>query len=132
MTDSAFTEFLDKWHRMVEQRDLDKVDDFLTEDSELCSPAFWTPKKGKAYVGTVLRAVVSGVENFRYSGEWAGDGRLVLEFQGEVGGVALKGIDIISLDDQGRIARIEVLVRPMNGLAAIAEMVKAAFARPMV
>jgi hypothetical protein len=132
MAETDFTEFLAKWHHMVEQRDLARIDDFLTEETELCSPAFWTPKKGRAYVGTVLRAVVSGVENFRYTGEWAGDGRLVLEFQGEVGGVALKGIDIISLDAEGRIARIEVLVRPMNGLAAIAEMVKGAFARPMV
>lgn len=132
MAETDFTEFLAKWHHMVEQRDLARIDDFLTEETELCSPAFWTPKKGRAYVGTVLRAVVSGVENFRYTGEWAGDGRLVLEFQGEVGGVALKGIDIVSLDAEGRIARIEVLVRPMNGLAAIAEMVKGAFARPTV
>lgn len=123
-----FDDFLERWHRVVNSRDMAGLDALLAPGASLSSPAFWAPKTDRDYVRAVLTAVLTGVEDFRYTGEWMGGGRILLEFEGHIGETKLKGIDIISLDDDGNLAHIEVLVRPMNGLMAIAELVKAALA----
>ncbi|HRP12574.1 MAG TPA: hypothetical protein PLK37_16230, partial [Terricaulis sp.] len=43
----------------------------------------------------------------------------VLEFSARVGDRALKGVDIIQFDAEGRIIDFEVMVRPMSGLQAL-------------
>lgn len=123
-----FDDFLERWHKVVNSRDMSGLDALLSPNPSLSSPAFWAPKTDRDYVRTVLAAVLTGVEDFHYTGEWMGGGRILLEFEGHIGETKLKGIDIISLDDDGNLDHIEVLIRPMNGLMAIAELVKAALA----
>lgn len=52
------------------------------------------------------------------------DGKsVVLEFSATIGDKALKGIDMIRFDDEGRIVEFEVMIRPFNALQALgAEM----------
>jgi hypothetical protein len=38
-----------------------------------------------------------------------------------VSGKSLKGIDMIRFNDRGQIIDFEVMIRPMSGLAALAE-----------
>ena len=45
---------------------------------------------------------------------------IILEFTGTVDGKGLVGIDKISLNDDGHMNRIEVLIRPMNTLMEFA------------
>ena len=44
----------------------------------------------------------------------------MLEFSATVSGRQLKGIDMIRIDDEGRIVDFEVMVRPRSGLDALA------------
>jgi len=69
-----------------------------------------------------LSNVIEGFENFTYHREFiSDDGRsAVLEFTADVSGKQLKGIDIISFDQDGLITEFEVLIRPMSGLTALA------------
>jgi 2,4-dienoyl-CoA reductase (NADPH2) len=46
---------------------------------------------------------------------------VVLEFSANVNGKALKGIDLIQFDAEGKIVDFEVMVRPMSGLQALGE-----------
>jgi hypothetical protein len=72
-----------------------------------------------------LRTVITILENFTYHRQFvADDGRnVVLEFSANVGDKALKGIDMIRFDDDGRIVEFEVMIRPFNALQALgAEM----------
>jgi hypothetical protein len=48
---------------------------------------------------------------------------LALEFTGHVGPLDLQGIDLITLDGEGRIANLDVLMRPMNAVAKLQEIV---------
>ena len=41
----------------------------------------------------------------------------------------LKGIDMIRFNEQGKIIDFEVMIRPMSGLAALAEQMGARFAQ---
>ena len=46
-----------------------------------------------------------------------------LEFIGRVGGLELQGIDLITLNDEGRLQALDVLIRPANAIAALQERV---------
>jgi 2,4-dienoyl-CoA reductase (NADPH2) len=54
---------------------------------------------------------------------------LALEFRGRVGGLELQGVDLITLDDQGRITNLDVMIRPINTLLALRDRVAARMAR---
>jgi 2,4-dienoyl-CoA reductase (NADPH2) len=46
---------------------------------------------------------------------------VVLEFSAKVNGKALKGIDLVQFDADGKIVDFEVMVRPMSGLQALGD-----------
>jgi hypothetical protein len=120
--------FLERWHAMLRDKDTAALDALVADDATVSSPMFWKPKGPKSYVLTILRAVVTGVEDFRYTREWRDGDGMVLEFEGRIGETNLKGVDIILLNAEGRLQHIEVLIRPLNGLMALGELVKKAFA----
>lgn len=71
----------------------------------------------------ILTTVISVFEDFEYLGEFwseAGTGA-VLHFGARVGDKRLRGVDVITFDEDGRIAEFEVMVRPANGLLALGE-----------
>ena len=68
-----------------------------------------------------LRTVITILEKFTYDRQFVtDDGKsVVLEFSAAVGDKALKGIDMIRFDDEGRIVEFEVMIRPFNALQAL-------------
>ncbi|WP_420428956.1 nuclear transport factor 2 family protein [Kordiimonas sp.] len=112
--------FLETWHKAVKQSDMDILSSIVAEDASLLSPAFWKPRQGKDKVLMVLAAVTDTFEDLTYTKEWIDGDELILEFTTSVGGKQMKGIDRITLDENGKLKEIEVLIRPMNGLMALA------------
>ena len=110
------------WHEMVAAKDLSKLGDFLDENAIFKSPMAHTPYPGKFAVYFALSNVLEVFENFTYHREFiADDGRsAVLEFTADVSEKSLKGVDIITFDEDGLITEFEVLIRPMSGLTALA------------
>jgi len=78
----------------------------------------------------ILSTVIEVFEDFTYHRSFvAEDSRsVVLEFSAKVSGRQLKGIDMIRIDDDGRIVEFEVMVRPLSGLQALAEQMAARLA----
>ena len=124
----AVEKFLTLWYAYVENHDPDLLDKLVAEKTGISSPAFFTPKYDRPYVMAILRAVAEGLEDFTYTKEWFDGREMILEFEGRLGETKLKGIDRITVNDEGRMEHIEVLIRPLNGLIALAEHVKAALA----
>lgn len=117
--------FLDRWYAFVEKHDPALLDALVAEDAVVSSPAFYSPKQSKPYVMAILNAVMQGFEDFTYTKEWVDGREIILEFETRIGDKKLKGIDRITVNDKGEMAHIEVLIRPLNGLIALAEHVKA-------
>lgn len=116
---------LAKWHQMVAQQDLSALATLLHPDAVFRSPMAHTPYASAQAVLLILKTVMTVFSNFSYHRQLAtADGlSVVLEFSANVGGKALKGIDLIAFDEQGLIVDFEVMVRPMSGLQALgAEM----------
>ncbi|WP_020400834.1 nuclear transport factor 2 family protein [Kordiimonas gwangyangensis] len=112
--------FLKKWHQAVQTGDMELLHSIIAEDASLLSPAFWKPRVGRDKVAMVLKAVSDTFQELTYTKEWVDGNELILEFNTRVGDKTIKGIDRITLNDNGLLTEIEVLIRPMNGLTALA------------
>jgi len=112
--------FLAEWHGAVETRDRNRLAAIIAEGCELHSPVVWKPSSDKHYLLHILMGVIQTVEGFAYRAEWVDGNEIILEFTGTVDGMGLVGIDKISLDENGHMCRIEVLIRPLNTLIEFA------------
>jgi len=115
------TSNLDRWHDFMAQRDPDLLDRMLHDDAVFHSPVVHTPQKGKALTASYLKAAarVLGGEMFRYVREFDCGTRAVLEFEAELDGIHINGVDLIEWDADGRITDFKVMVRPLKAIQAI-------------
>ena len=120
--------FLARWHRVVAEKDLGGLADLLAEDVALGAPPYWSRLEGKPIVYRLLGIIVETIEGFTYHRQWVDGRELALEFRGRVDGLELQGIDLVTLDDAGRIARLDVMIRPINALLALRDRVAARMA----
>ena len=106
----------------VEAHDLDAVVDLLASDVVLHSPVTFRPYVGRETVGTLLRLIADTFEDFRYTDELQGvEGTHALVFRARVGDRELEGVDLLRLDDDGLVADLTAIIRPLSGLAALAQ-----------
>ena len=122
MTQSARPAAIAGWHRVVETNDLEALDVLVADEAVFLSPAVFTPQEGKTKTVAYLRAaltVFGGDTGFRYVGEWYGPNSAVLEFVADLDGIHVNGVDLIEWDDQDRIVRFKVMIRPVKGLQAL-------------
>jgi len=112
-----------KWHQMLETNDMSILNDLLADEVVFRSPVAYKPYEGKQVVFFILTNVIQVFQEFTYHREFfTEDGEnVVLEFSANVSGKSLKGIDMIRFNDRGQIIDFEVMIRPMSGLAALAE-----------
>lgn len=113
---------IQKWHQMLETRDMSILNELLAEDVVFRSPVAYNPYPGKQVVTFILTNVIQIFENFSYHREfYSEDGQsVVLEFSANVGEKKLKGIDMMQFNEQGQIVDFEVMIRPKSGLEALA------------
>lgn len=107
------------WHEIVATKHTSRLGDLLADDILFYSPVFWKPKQGKMAAFIILSTVIEVFEEFTYHREWLMGNDWALEFSARVGEKEIKGIDLITFDEAGKIVRFEVLIRPLNGLQAL-------------
>ncbi len=119
--------FLAEWHRLVEGRDRVALEKILAEDVTMGAPPYWEKLTGRPVVHHLLGLIIRTIEDFTYHREWHDDsreqGEIALEFRGHVGELDLQGIDVITLNDRGELQDLEVLIRPMNALEALRDII---------
>jgi len=116
-------DWLVEWHRIVSERDMEALREVLAEDVTMGAPPYWNKLQGRDVVHQLLGLIVETIEEFTYHREWRDGAELALEFRGHVGDRDLQGIDLISLDESGRVANLDVLMRPVNSVIALREVV---------
>jgi hypothetical protein len=90
------------------------------------SPVVFRPYQGREALRTILEAVTSMFEDFRYVREIgeAGSRDQVLVFEARIDDKQVEGADFIRLDDDGAISELTVMVRPMSGMQSLAQAMK--------
>ena len=114
---------LERWHRFAGGGETGILDEILAEDAVFHSPVVFTPQKGKEltklYLMGAFRVFGGGdpeSSSFRYTKELQTGPHAVLEFEAEVDGKHVNGVDIISFDSEGRICEFRVMVRPLQAI----------------
>ncbi|MEG0746183.1 MAG: nuclear transport factor 2 family protein [Acinetobacter sp.] len=131
MTLATTKQSLKNWHQMIQTGDLSILSNLLADDVVFRSPIAYKPYEGKQVVFFILTNVIQVFQDFTYHREfYSEDGEnAVLEFSANVSGKSLKGIDMIRFNEHGQIIDFEVMIRPMSGLAALAEQMGARIAQ---
>lgn len=112
---------IEAWHNIVRTRDARGLSMLLAEDVVFYSPVVHTPQIGKAVTTIYLTAAIHvlGNESFRYVREVVGESDAVLEFETEIDGIVVNGVDMIKWDSDGKIIEFKVMVRPLKAINLI-------------
>jgi SnoaL-like domain len=111
----------DRFRAAAESKDFTAIDELFTEDVVFRSPVVFKPYEGREAVAMILGAVVQVFEDFRYTDQLETGDAAALAFSARVGDRELDGIDFLHFDEEGRVDRMAVYVRPMSGVQALAE-----------
>jgi hypothetical protein len=109
----------------VESKDFSRVVETLAPSVAFRSPVVFGPYEGRDSVGALLR-VVSEVLAPELTYQWQvheGD-REVLCFTSRIGDREVEGVDLLRYDD-GRVAELVVMMRPLSGLHALRDAMAA-------
>ncbi len=126
--DARNKKLLDKWHDVVFNKNIDALQDLLSDNIVFYSPVVFKPKNTKEESIFVLSNVIEVLQDFKYHREFIDGNNWALEFSANVGNKSVKGIDLIEFDDNGQIVNFEVLIRPLSGLIALGEDMNRRFA----
>lgn len=109
------------WHRLVATHDPAGLNDLIAEDAVFHSPVVHSPQRGRAltvwYLGAAFQVFFN--PSFRYVREVIGASDAMLEFETEIDGIVVNGVDIIKWNDAGRIVDFKVMIRPLKAINLI-------------
>jgi hypothetical protein len=112
---------LASWHQLVDERNANGLDSLLADNVVFHSPVVHTPQVGKAITRQYLAAAfrVFSDPSFRYVREVIGSRDAVLEFQVEIEGISVNGVDMIKWDEGEQIVEFKVMLRPLKAVQLI-------------
>ena len=106
------------WHRILAQRDPRELESWLDEDAAFFSPVVHTPQRGRTLVRLYLSAAFQVLFNdsFRYVREIIGPNDAMLEFEVNLDGTVVNGVDLIKWNDAGKVVEFKVMLRPLQAI----------------
>jgi SnoaL-like domain len=109
------------WHTIASQRDAHALDDWLADDVVFFSPVVHTPQAGKAITKRYLAAALQVFfnETFRYVRQIKGARDAVLEFEVELDGIEVNGVDMLKWNESGKVTEFKVMLRPLKAVNLI-------------
>lgn len=125
-------EGLARWHAVIAGGSKPAaLSAIIREDAVFHSPVVHTPQHGRALVAGYLAAAgqTLGNASFRYVRELVDGENALLEFETEMDGIHVNGIDLIRFDDEGMIADFKVMVRPLKAVNKVWEAMAAQLER---
>ena len=112
---------LQRWHTVAQSNDASQLPALIAPDAVFHSPVVHTPQRGKPLVVAYLSAAfdVFFNDSFRYVREVEGEQGAVLEFEVEIDGVSVNGVDMIRWNAEGLIVEFKVMLRPLKAIQLI-------------
>ena len=138
-----------KWHQHLRGELPGGLDELLHDDVVFFSPVVFTPQRGKEVTKMYLEAAgatfggepdpaapgagsssqLGGASQFggkfHYVNEVMSGNLAVLEFETEMSGKYVNGVDIITCDDDGKIIEFKVMIRPLQAINTVHDAMRA-------
>jgi SnoaL-like domain len=117
------------WHEIARSRDPSRLAELLADEIVFRSPAVHTPQAGRALATAYLSAAMAVLgPSLRYRREWYGSQNAVLEFEAEIDGLTVHGIDMLEWNPDGKLVEFTVMVRPIKALQSLVTLMAAQLA----
>ncbi len=121
------SQLIERWHDLVRSGNPDGLEALIADDAVFYSPVVHSPQVGKAitqlYLGAAFLVLFNG--NFRYAREIIGEYDAMLEFETEIDGIKINGVDIISWNDNHQITEFKVMIRPLKAIMLVKDKMAA-------
>jgi hypothetical protein len=107
----------------VKNKNYENLSDFIDDDAILYSPIVFTPIEGSFMVGMYLMAAseIIGNGSFKYVREVCDSENAILEFETEINGITVEGVDMIKFTKEGKLKEIKVMIRPLKAVNIVHE-----------
>ena len=117
---------IEKWHKVLVSQDHSLLKSILAEEVVFYSPVVFTPQKGKSLTLLYLMAAsqVFNNKSFTYIKEIINENHATLEFEVNIKGIEINGIDLITWNEEGMIIEFKVFIRPLQGVNIIHKMMQ--------
>jgi hypothetical protein len=115
---------ISNWKRFFSTGALPELEACLAEEVIFESPVVHRPQVGKAIT---VKYLYSGQRvfynpSFVYVREWTASNSCVLELQTVIDGISINGVDIISWNDDNKITRFKVMIRPLKAIQLVHQL----------
>ena len=112
---------LDSWHQLLKTQDAKGLKTLIADDAVFHSPVVHTPQVGKALTVLYLSAAFQVFYNdsFHYVREVVGPSDAILEFEVEIDGIKVNGVDMMKWNADGQIVDFKVMLRPLKAVNLI-------------
>jgi hypothetical protein len=127
---------IDNWHKHLRGELPGGLEALLAEDVVFYSPVVFTPQKGREITKAYLSAASNTFDGdtsavseksrgddeskgFRYTKKVLSGNSAVLEFETEMDGKYVNGVDIITCNDEGKIVEFKVMIRPLQAVNTV-------------
>lgn len=113
--------------RALAARDATTAVALLSQEVVFRSPVVFAEYSGRRAVEPILHAIADVLDEFRYTGSIvsADQRHQALRFSATIGARTIDGCDFIHLDDDDLVDELVVMVRPLSGIMALAEAMRA-------
>ena len=110
-----------KWHEVVGSDDPLLLENIISDDAIFSSPVVFKPMEGKKITMMYLSAAGQSfnMEKFKYTKEIHDGLNSVLEFETDIDGIWVNGIDMITWNAAGKIIDFKVMIRPLKAVEIV-------------
>ena len=116
---------IQRMSEIVASGDDTKIIEILTEDVEFLPPTYWKTWTGREPCAAILGHVGQIFQDFTYRRIMGEGNDWALEFQCKIEGLDAVGVDLITLGDDGLIAKFEVVMRPYKSVGVLRDAMMA-------
>jgi len=124
-----YSDGLKLWLSGLEGADKYKLlNQILADDCVFHSPVMHTPQKGKQLTFLYLASaftVLLQEGKFKYSRIVEQGRNAILEFETEIDGIHINGVDMMTFDEAGQIVDFKVMLRPLKALEKVRALMMA-------
>ena len=123
MKTPAVEKTINHWHQLIKAGDPEQLNQLLADEVVFHSPVMHTPQIGKPLVKMYLTAAFHVLlsNQFKYLRQVLDGHHAVLEFEAEIDGLIINGVDMIECDGAGQIIDFKVMLRPLKALSLVQE-----------
>ena len=118
---SVAQNFIKSWHDNLHVQNVDFLEEILDESVVFYSPVVFKPIEGKEMTKLYLASAGESfnMESFKYVREVHQAMESVLEFETDIDGIWVNGIDMITWNEAGKIIDFKVMIRPLKAVEIV-------------